>query len=249
ASWDASLCHAAGPEADSAPDESAESVIVTATRIPTPEPQVASSISLVTADEIDSRQERTLPDGLKNLPGLNLVQAGGPGGTTTLFMRGTNPNHTKVLVDGIDVGNPANSNGAYDFGQFLTQDVERIEVLRGPQSGLYGSDAIGGVINIITRSGSGPARLTASIEGGSFDTFNQWAGLSGPAEQFHYSANIEHLHAGATPVTPLNLLLPGETRNDDYYDNLTASTKLGYDITHDLDVGLIARYTDTHLRF
>src|SRR5262249_8020094 len=96
---------------------------------------------------------------------------------------------------------------------------------------------------------SGPARLTASIEGGSFDTFNQWAGLSGSAEQFHYSAHIEHLHAGATPVTPLNLLLPGETRNDDYYDNLTASTKLGYDVTRDLDVGLSARYTDTHLRF
>jgi vitamin B12 transporter len=230
-------------------DESgAETVVVSATRVATPESQVASSMTVITADDIAAKQSQTLPDILKDVPGLNLVQTGGPGGLTALFMRGTNANHTKVMVDGIDVGDPTNVDGSLDFSRFLTQDIQTVEVLRGPQSGLYGSDAIGGVINIITKSGSGPAHLTATAQGGSFDTFNQAAGVSGSAGRFHYAANVEHFHSGSTPVTPLELLTPGEPRNNDYYDNLGASTKLGFDVTSQLDLGLVARYTDSHLR-
>ncbi|MEA3173544.1 MAG: vitamin transporter [Gammaproteobacteria bacterium] len=225
-----------------------DAVVVTATRIPTPESQVASSVTVITADDIAAMQTPTLPDVLKLVPGLNVVQTGGVGGQTSLFMRGTNSNHVKVLVDGIDVSDPSNANAAFDPSQFLTPDIAKIEVLRGPQSGLYGSDAIGGVINVITKSGNGPAQFTASVEGGSFDTFNQAVSVSGSADRFHYSANLEHLHSGETPVTPLELLQPGEQPIDDYYDNLSASTKLGFDITDDLDIGLVARYTDAHLR-
>jgi len=225
-----------------------DTIVVTATRIPTPEREVASSITVVSAEDIAARQLQTLPDLLQQVPGLNVVQAGGPGSQTSVFMRGTNSNHTKVLVDGIDVSDPTNPTGAFDFSQFLTQDIERVEVLRGPQSGLYGSDAIGGVINIITKSGEGPAQFNASAQGGSFDTFNQTIGVSGSLEQFHYAANLDHFHSGETPVTPSYVLAPGERRIDDYDDDVTASTKLGYDITDDLDVGLVARYTSTHLR-
>ena len=224
-------------------------IVITATRIPTPELDVASSVTVVTADEIAARQERTFAEVLKHIPGLNVVQQGGPGAETSVFMRGTNSNHTKVLVDGIDVSDPSNANAAFDFGQLLTQDIERVEVLRGPQSGLYGSDAIGGVINVITRAGAGPMKLSASVEGGSFDSFNQTAGVSGSQDAFHYSANIAHLHSGSTPVTPLDLLAPGEPRNNDYYDNFTVSGKLGYDVTPDLNLGLVARYTNTHLHY
>jgi vitamin B12 transporter len=235
---------AAGADDDQGPN----TIVVTATRIPTPELQVASSISVVTADDIADRQLQSLPDLLKEVPGLNVVQTGGPGGQTSVFMRGTNSNHTKVLVDGIDVSDPSSPSGTFDFGQFLTQDIQKVEILRGPQSGLYGSDAIGGVINVITKSGEGPAQFTAGAEAGSFDTFNQAAGVSGSLDGFHYSANLEHLHSGETPVTPLDLLVPGERRIDDYYDNVTASTKLGFDVTDHFDVGLVARYTDSHLR-
>jgi vitamin B12 transporter len=234
----------AEPQSEDGPD----TIVVTATRIPTPEIQVASSISVVTAADIADRQIQTLPDLLKDLPGLNVIQTGGAGGQTSVFMRGTNSNHTKVLVDGIDVSDPSSPSGTFDFGQFLAQDIQKVEILRGPQSGLYGSDAIGGVINVITKSGSGPAQFTAGAEAGSFDTFNQTAGVSGSLDQFHYAANLEHLHSGATPVTPLDLLAPGERRIDDYYDNLTGSTKLGFDVTEHFDVGLVARYTDSHLR-
>jgi vitamin B12 transporter len=235
------LCRAA--EADEL-----QIIVITATRIPTPVLQVASSITVVTAADIEARQERTFADVLKDIPGLNVVQTGGPGGETSVFMRGTNSNHTKVFIDGIDVSDPSNPTGAFDFGQLLTQDIERVEVLRGPQSGLYGSDAIGGVIDIITKSGNGPAQFTGAAEGGTFDTFNQAGTVSGSDEAFHYSASVAHFHAGATPVTPLDLLLPGEARIDDYDDNLTLSTKLGLDVTPDFDLGLVARYTDIHLR-
>ena len=225
-----------------------ELVVVTATRIPTPESEVASSMTVITADDVAAKQSQTLPDLLKDVPGLNLVQTGGPGGQTSIFIRGTNSNHTKVFVDGMDVSDPSSADGSFDFSRFLTQDIQSVEVLRGPQSGLYGSDAIGGVINIITRTGSGPAQFTATAQGGSFDTLNQGAGVSGSTGQFHYTANLEHFHSGSTPVTPLDLLSPGEPRNNDYYDNLTGSTKLGFDATEHFDLGLVARYTDSHLR-
>jgi vitamin B12 transporter len=226
-----------------------QTIVISATRIPTPELELASSVTVVTADDIAARQERTFAAVLKDIPGLNVVQQGGPGAETSVFMRGTNSNHTKVLVDGIDVSDPSNANAAFDFGQLLTQDIERVEVLRGPQSGLYGSDAIGGVINVITKAGSGPMKLSASVEGGTFDSFNQTAGVSGSQQALHYNANVAHLHSGSTPVTPLDLLAPGEQRHNDYYDNFTVSSKLGFDLTPDFDLGLVTRYTNTHLHY
>ncbi len=110
---------------------------------------------MITSQQMAARQDRTVPDALSTVPGLNVVQTGGPGGQTSVFLRGTNSNHVKVLIDGIDVSDPSNPNDSFDFGQLLTGDIERIEILRGPQSGLYGSDAIGGVINIVTRKAKG----------------------------------------------------------------------------------------------
>ncbi|HXS06536.1 MAG TPA: TonB-dependent receptor [Rhizomicrobium sp.] len=222
-----------------------ESVVVTATRIATPLDQVGSSVTVIDAADIAARQQRSLPDVLRDVPGLNIVQVGGEGGQASLFLRGGNSNHTKVLVDGIDVADPSNPIGAYDFGKFNSADIARVEVLRGPQSGLYGSDAIGGVINIITKSGNGPLSLAAEAEGGSFDTFNQSATISGSQDAFHYRATLAHLHAGATPVTPLDLLPPGQKRNDDYFDNLTASTKLGYDVAENFDLGFSGRASNS----
>ena len=181
-----------------------QTIVITATRLPTPKLKVASSVTVITAADIAAEQERTLTDVLQDVPGLNVVQVGGPGGQTSLFIRGTNSNHTKVIRRRHRLGDPSNSTAAFDVGQLLTPDIERVEVLRGPQSGLYGADAIGGVINVITKSGSGPLKLSAGIEGGNFDTFNQAGSVSGQASDFHYAANIEHLHVGATPVTPLD---------------------------------------------
>jgi len=228
-------------------DDALPPVIVTATRVPTPADEVASSVTLITSGEIEAKQERTLPEILQDVPGLNLVQTGGPGTTSAVFIRGTNAFHTKVLIDGIDVSDPSSVDGSFDFSQLLASDIDRVEVLRGPQSGLYGSDAIGGVINIITKTGKGPAQFTASAEAGSFATFNQTAGMSGSSDRFNYNFDVAHYHTGADPVTPSDLVPPGRSIHDNEYDNKTISTKLGANLTDNLDVGLVARYVTTDL--
>src|SRR4029077_411923 len=134
-----------------------------------------SSVTVITAADIEREQRRTVPDALANVPGLNIVQTGGPGGQTSVFMRGTNSNQVKVLIDGIDVSDPSNPNRSFDFGQLLTADIERNAAWRGPEGGLYGAYASGGVISIITKKGEGPPRATALLEGGSFGTFTQVA--------------------------------------------------------------------------
>ena len=169
-----------------------ENVIVTATRIATPEDQVASSVTVVDAAQIESQQRKSLPDVLKDVPGLNIVRTGGEGGQTSVFTRGTNSNHTKILVDGIDVSDPSTPNDTFDLGKLSAADIAKVEVLRGPGSGLYGSDAIGGVISVITKSGDGPLSVIGHAEGGSFDTFNQDATISGSQDRFHYRLTVAH---------------------------------------------------------
>lgn len=222
-------------------------IVVSATRVATPVEDVASSVTVITDEDIAVRQQRTLADVLREVPGLNLIQTGGPGGAASVFMRGTNANHTKVLIDGIDVSDPSTTTGAFDFSQVLTGDIERVEVLRGPQSGLYGSDAIGGVINIVTRKGEGPLKLAASLEGGSYGTFNQSLGASGSAGRFNYAFDVLHNRTEAQPVTPLGLIPPGERRVDDLSDNRTLSTRLGVDITPTLDVAVVTRVVQSDL--
>ena len=225
-----------------------EEIVVSATRIETPINQIGSSVTLITDDDIERNQRRSLPDVLETVPGLNVVQTGGPGGKTSVFMRGTNSNHTKVLIDGVDANDPS-QDGVFDFGQVLTSDIARVEVLRGPQSSLYGSDALGGVINIVTKNGEGPPHFTGTLEGGSFDTFNQSASASGSISRFNYSFNVAHFLVDDTPVTPLDLLPPGRKRIDDSYENTTLSTKLGTSLTDAFGVDVAARYTDSTLLF
>ena len=232
----------AAPEADA-------TVVYSPTAIPTLARDIASSVTVITAADIAREQRRTVPDALANVQGLNIVQTGGPGGQTSVFMRGTNSNQVKVLIDGIDVSDPSNPNRSFDFGQLLTADIERIEVLRGPQSGLYGADAIGGVISIITKKGEGPPKATALVEGGSFGTFNQIASLSGGDQRGNYAFTAAHFRAASTPVTPLELLPPGRQRINDSYDNWTYSTKLGYNLSDNLALNWVGRFTDATLHF
>src|SRR5262249_40177422 len=192
-------------------------LVISPTTISTPADRVPNSITVITAEQLQRDQRQTVPDALQTVPGLNVVQTGGPGGQTSVFMRGTNSNHVKVLVDGIEVSDPGVFDGSVDFAHLRTGDIARIEVLRGPQSGLYGSDAIGGVISIITKKGEGPAQAYASAEAGSFGTFNQATGVSGSSQGFSYAFNILHYRADDVPVTPSYLIPPSHSRIDNSY--------------------------------
>ena len=224
-----------------------DEISVAATGVPTPTAQVGSSVTVLTERTLEQQQRRTVPDALQQVPGLNVVQTSGPGGQTSVFIRGANSNHTKVLIDGIDATDPSNGNGSFDFGQLLTDDLARIEVLRGPQSGLYGSDAIGGVVSFTTKRGEGPARASLRLEGGSFGTFNQSGRISGAENGFDYSVSVAHFRAAATPVTPPDLVPFGRPIHPNFYDNETVSAKFGYQFTDTFRINSVTRFINSRL--
>ena len=129
---------------------------MTATRLQTPSDQIGSTVTVITAEELDRHQYRFGVDALRQVPGIDVRRSGGPGTNTSIFIRGSDSDHTMVLLDGIELNDPsAPSRGS--FINHLTLDsVERIEILRGPQSTLYGSDAMGGVVHFITKRGAAP---------------------------------------------------------------------------------------------
>ena len=167
----ATLCHANRLRPDSTGSTRGPGVVVTATRVPTDPARIASSTTVITAEEIERRQFQSLPEVLQAVPGLAVVQSGGPGQLTSVFSRGTESNHTLFLINGVEATDPS-SNTTFQIEHLLVDDIERVEVVRGPQSVLYGSDAIGAVVNIITKRGAGAPSVGGTVEGGSFGTIS-----------------------------------------------------------------------------
>jgi vitamin B12 transporter len=172
-----------------APDR-LDPVVVTASRFATPVDEVLAPVTVITRDDIERLQPLSVQDLLAGLPGVSVVSTGGLGQQTSLFMRGTNSSHTLVLVDGVRVGTVGAGLPAYE--QLPVEQIDRIEVVRGPRSALYGSDAIGGVIQVFTRhgeAGQAPAP-TLSVSGGSHGYAAGQAGLSGGTTHGWYNASL-----------------------------------------------------------
>jgi vitamin B12 transporter len=176
-------------------------IVVTANRGETPAAEVASSISAVDREQIERRRYRSALDALRDLPGVQVVGGGGAGGVTSVFLRGADSRHTLVLVDGVEMNDPSSPTGAYDFALLPAHDVERIEVLRGPQSTLYGSAATAGVIQVFTRGGGGPARMSLEAEAGSADARHFEASASGEAGPVRAFASASRRSAGGISAT------------------------------------------------
>ncbi|MDX2192724.1 MAG: TonB-dependent receptor [Gemmatimonadales bacterium] len=160
---------------------------VTATRLPTRPGAVTVSQTVLRGDDLRARGIRFVLDALRDTPGAMLVQQGSFGGVTSLFLRGGNSNFTKVLIDGVPQNQPG---GAFDFSNLTTDNVDRIEIVRGPASVLYGSDAVTGVIQVFTRQGHGRTRGEASAQGGSFGTALWNAGASGGDARLGWSGEV-----------------------------------------------------------
>src|SRR5215472_9869528 len=166
ASTDSSSTAAASTAAD------LQQIVISATRTPEPLDQTGTSMSVISGAELATQQVLVVSDALELLPGVSVTRTGGPGQDTSLYIRAADPGQSLVLIDGIRINDPSTPDGEPVLGDVFVNNVDRIEVLRGPQSTLYGSDAIGGVINLITPvGGTQPLQSQLSAEGGTFDTY------------------------------------------------------------------------------
>lgn len=188
--------------ADSLPLVRVPEIVVTATRSPVPRVEIGSAISVVSRDEIERRQYRVATEALRQLPGVAVARAGGPGGQTSVFLRGAASEHTLVLVDGVEMNDPSAPAGAYDFANLSLHDVERIEVLRGPQSTLYGSAAMGGVVQLFTRRGDPEERASLRVEAGTFGTWRSTAAASGGAGSVRWAGSATRLETEGISANP-----------------------------------------------
>jgi vitamin B12 transporter len=161
-------------------------ITVTATRVPTAAKNIPAGVTVITRKQIAARGYTNLAQALGAVPGLGVVQSGGAGGQTSVFIRGTNSEDVLVLIDGVPANDPSDPNGAFNFGEDILDDIDRIEIVRGPMSGLYGSNAIGGVINLITLQGTGKPKADITLAGGFPSQGQGNAVISGAAGNFDY---------------------------------------------------------------
>ena len=167
-------------------------IVVTATRVPVPVDAAASSVTVLTGRELQLRGIRTVAEALRTVPGATVVETGSFGGQTSLFLRGGESDYVKVLVDGVPWNQPG---GSFDFADLTTDNVDRVEIVRGPASVLYGSDAVTGVIQIFTRTGQGAPRVTGAARAGTYGSVNYEAGLVGDGGRAGYSVTVSQFRS------------------------------------------------------
>jgi vitamin B12 transporter len=174
-----------------AQEQQTETVVVSATRTDVPLDQSPASVSVISANDLDQKQIERVSDALREVPGLNVVQTGAPGQLTSVFTRGLNSAHTQVLIDGIPINQGLA--GQFDFANLTTDNIDRIEVVRGPQSTLYGPRAMAGVIQLFTKQGEGTPGITLAEEGGSYGTFRESLQSDGKIDNFDYSISASRI--------------------------------------------------------
>lgn len=215
-----------------------EEIVVTASKTEELLKNTSSSVTVITEEDIKEQKANTVLEVLRNVVGLDIVQSGGQGKTTSVFIRGGNSGHTLVLIDGVQVNSP--TLGSYSFADLTTDNIERIEIVKGAQSTLYGSDAVTGVINIITKKGEGKLKSTVSVEAGSYSTHKETASLSGSNDKINYSLCISNYDTeGISAANEKD----GNTEADGY-KNITLSARLGFTLPKSATIDLFLRYTD-----
>jgi vitamin B12 transporter len=221
--------------------EPADTVVVTASRVPVPASTAGSSVSVIDREQIEKRQSVFAVDLLQDVPGVAVSQSGSIGSQTQVRIRGSEANQVLVLVDGIRANDPA-GNDEFGFQDLTTWDIERIEVVRGPQSALWGSDALAGVINVITRRSGGELSTGGFAEYGSFDTVAAGARVGGTLLSTRVGLSASVVDSDGTNTSRTG----GE---QDGYDNKTATLTLAGSPLDNLELTFVGRYTDATKMF
>jgi vitamin B12 transporter len=203
-------------------------IVVTATRIPQPIGEIGTTITVVEAPQIQEQKIDRVADVLREVPGVQVTQSGSPGSVTDVSIRGATPAQTLVLVDGVDVN--AGATGSFDLANLTTDNLDRVEVLRGAGGSLYGSQAIGGVINLLSQEGEGPPTASLLSEGGNRATSRQVGTVSGAEGNLGYSGAVSYFST------------EGYRRVNDNSDNLSLNGRLDYHLGDDTVLRGFARY-------
>jgi vitamin B12 transporter len=227
-----------GPQQKSPPPAEHHEIVVTATRLETPAREVGSSVSVISGESLERFKREFILEALRESVGVSITQNGGPGEAASVFLRGANSEHTLVLLDGVALNDPINPSRSADLAHIYADNIDRVEILRGPQSPLYGSDALAGIVNIITKRGRGPARWTLGTSGGSFGTFSGQAGVSGSTDRVDYSLGLTGFTSRG--ISAASTLRPGNSEKDGYR-NLSLSGRIGVRLRKNIELEFIGR--------
>jgi vitamin B12 transporter len=212
---------------ESEPVIKASEVVVSATKTPVPVTHLTSAVEVITGEELERRQVKTVVDALRLSQGLTVFSNGGPGTTSSVRIRGSNSDQVLVLIDGAIMNSPTLGN--FNFANLTTDNIERIEILRGAQSMLWGADAMGGVINITTKKGSGTLSANAFFEYGSFLSIREGGQVSGKKGIVDFSAAISRWDY--TGFSAINYRRGASER--DGFHNWQTSARLGIALPHE----------------
>ena len=209
-----------------------EPVVVTATKVETPQREVGAAVTVITDDEVRTYNYSLVEEALRNVPGVEIDRSGSLGKTTSIRIRGSGAQQVVVLVDGMRVSSP--TLGTTELADLTLDGIDRVEIVRGPQSTLYGADAIGGVVNIITKKGQGPVQGSLWVEGGSYGTVREQANVQGSYGGFNFNLS------GSRYDTR------GHFNNDD--SALTSfNARIGYDFPWKGELSITGRYSKLDL--
>ncbi|MDC0949015.1 TonB-dependent receptor [Gammaproteobacteria bacterium] len=230
-----------------------EVIVIRGGRIGVATELLGTAHTVIDRKTIEQSGASNVADVLKRVPGVAIGNLGGPGTLTEIRMRGSESNQVLVFIDGIRVNDPA-SGDRFDFAHLPIADIERIEVLRGEQSALWGSAALGGVINITTRQGGGETRVNASLSGDTFGGFTLGGGVRGGAGVLDYALRLDYEESDgfsaadddrfAYTLPDGSTLETGGATEDDAYDNTTVALKLGAAISENVRLDGVMRHTD-----
>ena len=219
-------------------------LLITAGATPLPTKEVSSSYTIITSADIQRFQYRTVVDALKSVPGMHIVQQGGAGTLAYAFTRGGNSNQTLVLLNGQPVSDPSSPSNAFNFAFMTMENVERIEVVRGPQSALYGSQAMGGVVNIITKQGTATPSNTLTVEGGTRGSLNTSFTSGGSIGKTSYFAALAAQTTNGNDIVPSRYRM-GTPEEKDGYENISGSLQINSALSDEVKASAFAQFGDT----